>query len=135
MKRDVAGFGQDELFDFNLDPWNGELLQGGVGEVGRESLDQFSLLGLGGSTQELAKVEVVEGMGEVVGLSCFLQIGNGHDSGAEELLRLGAFGGGHADMTKKLQIDNRDSGGHQDFGRRTRAKARKAISRRAKSPT
>ncbi len=71
MKRDVTGFRQDELLEFDFDPRGGEVLEGGLGEVGGKSFDEFPFFGLGSLAEELAEVEVVEGVLDVVGLSGF----------------------------------------------------------------
>lgn len=108
----MAGFGDDEFFDFDFDPRGGEVLEGDRGEIGGKCFDQFALFGLGGFSEELAEVEVVEGVLDVVGLSGFFQIGDGNSDGAEEFLGFGSFLVGHADPAEEFQINKGKSGGH-----------------------
>jgi len=108
----VTGFRQDELLEFDFDPRGGKVLEGGLGEVGGKSLDEFTFFGLGGFSEELAEVEVVEGVLDVVGLSGFFQIGDGNSDGAEEFLGFGSFLVGHADPAEEFQINKGKSGGH-----------------------
>ncbi len=53
------------------------MLEGDRGEIGGKCFDQFALFGLGGFSEELAEVEVVEGVLDVVGLSGFFRLGTG----------------------------------------------------------
>ena len=88
------------------------MLEGGLGEVGGKSLDEFTFFGLGGFSEELAEVEVVEGVLDVVGLSGFFQIGDGNRGGAEEFLGVGSLLFRNTDVTEEFQINKGKSGGH-----------------------
>ena len=98
----MAGFGDDEFLDFNFDPRGGEVLEGDRGEVGGKGFDQFALFGLGSLAEELAEVEVVEGVLDVVGLSGFFQIGDGNGGGAEEFLRVSSLLFRNSDVAEKF---------------------------------
>ena len=112
LKRDVAGFGQDEFFEFEINPRDWKMSEGGLGEIVSESFNQFTLFGLGGLSEELAEVEVVEGLLDVVSLSGFFQIVDGNGGGAEKFLRFGSFLVGHADPAEEFQINKGKSWGH-----------------------
>jgi hypothetical protein len=88
------------------------VLKGNLSEVVSKSFDEFPFFGLGSLAEELAEVEVVEGVLDVVGLSGFFQIGDGNSDGAEEFLGFGSFLVGHADPAEEFQINKGKSGGH-----------------------
>ena len=108
----MAGFRDDEFFDFDFDPRGGEVLEGGRGEIGGKGFDQFALFGLSSFSEELAEVEVVEGVLDVVGLSGFFQIGDGNRGGAEKFLRFDSFLVGHADPAEEFEVDQGESRSH-----------------------
>ena len=112
LKRDVAGFGQDEFLEFEINPRDWKMSEGGLGEIVGKSFDEFALFGLSGFSEELAEVEVVEGVLDVVGLSGFFQIGDGNRGGAEKFLRFDSFLVGHADPAEEFQINKGKSWGH-----------------------
>ena len=86
--------------------------EGGLGEIVGKSFDEFALFGLSGFSEELAEVEVVEGVLDVVGLSGFFQIGDGNGGGAEEFLRFDSFGWGNSDVAEEFKVDQGESRGH-----------------------
>ena len=88
------------------------MLEGDRGEIGGKCFDQFALFGLGSLAEELAEVEVVEGVLDVVGLSGFFQIGDGNGGGAEEFLGVGSLLFRNTDVTEEFQINKGKSGGH-----------------------
>ena len=114
----MASFGDDEFLDFNFDPRGGEVLEGGRGEIGGKGFDQFALFGLSGFSEELAEVEVVEGVLDVVGLSGFFQIGDGNSDGAEEFLGVGSLLFRNTDVTEEFKVDQGESRSHEGLGRR-----------------
>jgi len=113
LKRDVTGFRQDELLEFDFDPWGGEVLEGGLGEVGGKGFDQFALFGLGSLAEELTEIEVVEGVLDIVGLSGFFQIGDGNSDVAEEFLGLGSLLFRNTDVTEEFKVDQGESRSHR----------------------
>ena len=58
----MTGFGQDEFLEFEIDPWDGKVSEGGLGEIVSESFDEFTLFGLSGFSKELAEVKIVDCM-------------------------------------------------------------------------
>ena len=102
LKRDVAGFGQDEFLEFEINPRDWKMSEGGLGEIASESFDEFTLFGLSGFSEELAEVEVVEGVLDVVGLSGFFQIGDGNGGGAKEFLRVSSLLFRNSDVAEKF---------------------------------
>ena len=58
----MPGFGQDEFLEFEINPRDWKMSEGGLGEIVSESFDEFTLFGLGGFTKELAEVEIVDCM-------------------------------------------------------------------------
>ena len=76
--------------------------EGGLGEIVSQSFDEFTLLGLGGSSEELAEVKIVDCMFEIVGLSGLFEFRNRKNGGAEEFLRFGSFCLGNAEMAEKF---------------------------------
>ena len=102
LKGDMAGLGENEFLEFEINPRDWKMSEGGLGEIVSKSFDEFALFSLSGSTQELAEVVIVDRVGKVVGLGGFFQIGNRKNGGAEELLRLRTFFGGDAEMAEKL---------------------------------
>ena len=114
----MAGFRDDEFFDFDFDPRGGEVLEGGRGEIGGKGFDQFALFGLSGFSEELAEVEVVEGVLDVVGLSGFFQIGDGNGGGAEKFLRVSSLLLRNSDVAEEFKVDQGESRSHEGLGRR-----------------
>ena len=114
----MAGFRDDEFFDFDFDPRGGEVLEGGRGEIGGKGFDQFALFGLGSLAEELAEVKVVEGMLDVICLSGFFQIGDGNGGGAEEFLGVGSLLFRNTDVTEEFKVDQGESRSHEGLGRR-----------------
>ena len=94
------------------------MLEGGRGEIGGKGLDQFALFGLGSLAEELAEVEVIEGVLDVIGLSGFFQIGDGNRDGAEKFLRVGSLLFRNTDVTEEFKVDQGESRSHEGLGRR-----------------
>ena len=98
----MAGFGQDEFLEFEINPRDWKMSEGGLGEIVGKSFDEFALFGLSGFSEELAEVEVVEGVLDVVGLSGFFQIGDGNGGGAKEFLRVSSLLFRNSDVAEKF---------------------------------
>ena len=100
----MTGFGQNEFLEFDFNPRDWKMSEGGLGEIVSESFDEFTLFGLGGLAKELAKVEIVERLVDVVAICSFFQIGNGNRDGAEEFLRFFSFCWRNAEMAGEFEI-------------------------------
>ena len=112
LKGDVAGFGQDEFLEFEINPRDWKMSEGGLGEIVGKSFDEFALFGLSGFSEELAEVEVVEGVFEAIVLSGLFEVGNRKNGGAKKFLGFGSFLVGHADPAEEFQINKGKSWGH-----------------------
>ena len=118
LKRDVAGFGQDEFLEFEINPRDWKMSEGGLGEIASESFDEFTLFGLSGFSEELAEVVVVEGVFEAIVLSGLFEVGNRKNGGAEKFLRVSSLLFRNSDVTEEFKVDQGESWSHEGLGRR-----------------
>ena len=118
LKGDVAGFGQDEFLEFEINPRDWKMSEGGLGEIVGKSFDEFALFGLSGFSEELAEVVVVDRVCAAIGLSGLFEVGNRKNGGAEEFLRFDSFGWGNSDVAEEFKVDQGESWSHEGLGRR-----------------
>lgn len=88
------------------------MLKSDLGEIMSESFNEFALFGLSSFSEELAEVEVVEGVLDVIGLSSFFQIGDGNGDGAEKFLRVSSLLLRNSDVAEEFKVDQGESRGH-----------------------
>lgn len=110
----MAGLGENEFLQLQIDPGDGEDNECGVREVGSERFNQFTLFLFRGFLQELAEVVVVDGVLEAVVLSGLFKVGNWKNCCAEDLLELGSFLGRYSQMASELEIDDGQNGSHAE---------------------
>ena len=58
----MTGFGQNEFLEFDFNPRDWKMSEGGLGEIVSKSFDEFTLFALSSFSKELAEVEIVDCM-------------------------------------------------------------------------
>ena len=110
----MAGFGQNEFFELDLDPGELKTATGHAGQIHGQSLQKFAGKPPGFSLQNLAQGMVVDRFVQIVSGGGLGQGGHGKDSGAEDRLPLAALGIRHANVAGELEIDEGKRGRHRN---------------------
>ena len=108
----MPGFRQNEFFELDFDPGKAEAAAGGPGKIRGEPFQQFAGDAAGFGLQNLAERVVIDGFAQIVPGGGPGEGRNGKDGGAENGLGFAAFGVGHAEVARELQVDNGERGGH-----------------------
>ena len=108
----MAGFGQNELFEFDLDPGELKTVTGHAGQIHGQPLQKFAGKSPGFGLQNLAEGMIVDRFAQIIPGGRTGQRGYGKDGGAENGLAFAALGIRHAEVAGELEIDEGKRGGH-----------------------
>ena len=108
----MAGLGEDEFLQFQLNPGKAEVAAGGPGQVGGKAFEQLAGSPTGLGLEDFTEGVVIDGFPQIVPGGGPGKGGYGKDRGAKDGLDFSALGVGHAEMAEELQIDNGERSGH-----------------------
>ena len=89
-----------------------EAAAGGPGKIRGEPFEQLAGDAAGLGLKDFTEGVVIDGFSQIVPGGGPGERRNGKDGGAENGLGFAAFGVGHAEVARELQVDNGERGGH-----------------------